>query len=79
LMVNLLGFESSANDYPSQREALAALPDASVHWYGKQGSNAGRKLGHITLLLSGASPQERALEAEQLLARVRSIWPLPGA
>lgn len=79
LMVNLLGFESSANDYPSQREALAALPDASVHWYGKQGSNAGRKLGHITLLLSGASPQERALEAEQLLARVRSIWPLPSA
>jgi hypothetical protein len=30
-------------------------------------------------LLSGASPQERALEAEQLLARVRSIWPLPSA
>ena len=79
LMVNLLGFENSANDYQSQREALAALPDASVHWYGKQGSNAGRKLGHITLLLSGASPQERALEAEQLLARVRSIWPLPSA
>ena len=79
LMVNLLGFESSDIDYKDQREALTALPDATVHWYGKQGSSPGRKLGHVTLLLQGVSPQERGMQAEQLLERVRRIWPLPPA
>ena len=77
LMVNLLGFESSEADYPTQRDALAALPDASVHWYGKQGSSPGRKLGHITLLLHGTTPEARGRQAEQLLEQVRRIWPLP--
>ncbi|MEB3327334.1 MAG: 5-(carboxyamino)imidazole ribonucleotide synthase [Synechococcus sp.] len=79
LMVNLLGLEGSATDYSSQREALADLPGAHVHWYGKQGSNAGRKLGHITMVLNGVDPKERSCEAEELLARVRRIWPLPAA
>ena len=79
LMVNLLGFESSEADYLPQRDALAALPDATVHWYGKQGSRPGRKLGHITLLLQGTTPRERGLQAEQLLEQVRQIWPLPPA
>jgi 5-(carboxyamino)imidazole ribonucleotide synthase len=77
LMVNLLGFESSEADYLPQRDALAALPEAHVHWYGKQGSCPGRKLGHITLLLQGATPEERGRQAEQLLEQVRGIWPLP--
>jgi 5-(carboxyamino)imidazole ribonucleotide synthase len=79
LMVNLLGFETSNGDYQEQRDALAALPDATVHWYGKQGSSPGRKLGHVTLLLQGATPEERQLQAEQLLERVRQVWPLPAA
>jgi 5-(carboxyamino)imidazole ribonucleotide synthase len=79
LMVNLLGFESSEADYLPQRDALAALPAATVHWYGKQGSRPGRKLGHITLLLQGTTPRERGLQAEQLLEQVRQIWPLPPA
>jgi 5-(carboxyamino)imidazole ribonucleotide synthase len=77
LMVNLLGFETSDSDYRDQRDALAALPEATVHWYGKQGSSPGRKLGHVTLLLRGVTPQERAEQAHQLLERVRRIWPLP--
>ena len=79
LMVNLLGFESSDADYQSQRDALAALPQATVHWYGKQGSSPGRKLGHVTLLLEGTTPQERDDQAQQLLEQVRLIWPLPPA
>ncbi|MCP9889534.1 5-(carboxyamino)imidazole ribonucleotide synthase [Cyanobium sp. Aljojuca 7D2] len=79
LMVNLLGFESSDADYQSQRDALAALPQATVHWYGKQGSSPGRKLGHVTLLLEGTTPQERDDQAQHLLEQVRLIWPLPPA
>ena len=78
LMVNLLGFESSEGDYQRQRDDLAALPQATVHWYGKQGSSPGRKLGHVTLLLSGITAAERAGQAEQLLEQVRTIWPLPA-
>jgi 5-(carboxyamino)imidazole ribonucleotide synthase len=79
LMVNLLGFESSDADYQEQRAALAALPEATVHWYGKQGSSPGRKLGHVTLLLAGETPQERERQAQERLEQVRSIWPLPPA
>lgn len=82
LMVNLLAFESRepsdpGSDYPQQREALAALPDAHLHWYGKQGAAPGRKLGHITLLLRECDPAARRREAMQRLEAVRRIWPLP--
>lgn len=77
LMVNLLGFQEGDADYRAQREALAALPAATVHWYGKQGPGLGRKLGHVTLLLQGAAAAERQHEAMERLAAVRAIWPLP--
>jgi 5-(carboxyamino)imidazole ribonucleotide synthase len=77
LMVNLLGFERSGSAYEAQRQALAALPQATLHWYGKQGSSLGRKLGHITLLLDGATAEERQRQAEQRLEQVRAIWPRP--
>ncbi len=48
-----------------------------MHWYEKGGSSPGRKLGHVTLLLQGATADERAVEAAQRLAEVRSLWPLP--
>jgi 5-(carboxyamino)imidazole ribonucleotide synthase len=82
LMVNLLGFEQrSAEDpgaaYEAQRQALAALPDAHLHWYGKAGASVGRKLGHVTLLLQQQDPAARRQEAMQRLEQVRQIWPLP--
>ena len=85
LMVNLLGFEERpATDpaadsaaYGEQRRALAALPEAQLHWYGKAGCSIGRKLGHITLLLRQHDPAARRQEAMERLAQVRQIWPLP--
>lgn len=77
LMVNLLGFECSDSDYREQRDALAAMPAAHLHWYGKGSSRPGRKLGHLTLLLQGASAEERWQEAQGRLMEVRQIWPLP--
>jgi len=79
LMVNLLGFETSEADYLPQRQDLALLPGARVHWYGKQGARPGRKLGHVTLVLEAAEPQARQAEAMARLEQVRAIWPLqPG-
>ena len=77
LMVNLLGYETSDSDYGAQRAALVALPDATVHWYGKGDARPGRKLGHITLLLPEAEPEERQRLAMERLDQVRALWPLP--
>ncbi|MFM7696912.1 MAG: 5-(carboxyamino)imidazole ribonucleotide synthase [Vulcanococcus sp.] len=84
LMVNLLGFEARDADhpeasYPQQRSALAALPGAHLHWYGKRGSSVGRKLGHVTVLLEQTDPQARRDEAMDRLEQIRRIWPLPPA
>jgi 5-(carboxyamino)imidazole ribonucleotide synthase len=51
VMANLLG-QSQAGDH---REALAAameVPGTFVHWYGKQESRPGRKMGHLNLVPS---------------------------
>jgi 5-(carboxyamino)imidazole ribonucleotide synthase len=70
---------SSSTAYAEQRQALAALPEAQLHWYGKAGSTIGRKLGHITLLLRQTDAAARRQEAMERLAQVRQIWPLPPA
>jgi 5-(carboxyamino)imidazole ribonucleotide synthase len=77
LMVNLLGFEHASDEYAERRGQLAALPGASVHWYGKRQAIPGRKLGHITLLLDAPSAEQRQALASKRLAAVRAIWPLP--
>lgn len=77
LMVNLLGFETSSAAYSERRQALAALPGGTLHWYGKPESSPGRKLGHVTVLLRESDPRKRAAEARARLADVRGIWPLP--
>jgi 5-(carboxyamino)imidazole ribonucleotide synthase len=80
LMVNLLGPEPPLDpgDEAQRLEALRALPGAHLHWYGKRPSAAGRKLGHLTLVLEAASHAERQLEKERRLEEVRRIWPLPS-
>jgi 5-(carboxyamino)imidazole ribonucleotide synthase len=71
IMVNLLGFESATNDYNSQRAALAAIPNAHVHWYGKTASRPGRKLGHVTVKLDGEDWRSCVQSA---IAQVTAIW-----
>jgi 5-(carboxyamino)imidazole ribonucleotide synthase len=79
LMVNLLaGSEPLAAAEQAERlQRLRMIPQASLHWYGKRGHRRGRKLGHLTIALQGATAAERQQQGEQCLALVRSIWPLP--
>lgn len=70
VMVNLLGYEYSQNDYFAKRQQLANMPNARVHWYGKSESRPGRKLGHVTVLLESANRSE----AEAIAHSVESIW-----
>jgi 5-(carboxyamino)imidazole ribonucleotide synthase len=78
LMVNLLGSDQGDAETAAAQAALAALPGASLHWYGKQGSALGRKLGHVTVLLQALEPGERDQEARQRLEQIRGIWPRPN-
>lgn len=70
VMVNLLGYETSHSDYQNQRQQLAAIPQAYVHWYGKTESRPGRKLGHVTVLLNN----HNQTEAQAIAQTVESIW-----
>lgn len=70
VMVNLLGYEYSQDDYLVKRQQLSQLPQAHVHWYGKTQSRPGRKLGHVTVLLD-----EGALDRGVACAQtIESIW-----
>ncbi|NET88478.1 MAG: 5-(carboxyamino)imidazole ribonucleotide synthase [Kamptonema sp. SIO1D9] len=77
VMVNLLGYEHSEEDYSEKRQKLAQIPQTKVHWYGKTESRPGRKMGHVTILVG-----DRGLSEEQALANnIEFIWygrsPLP--
>ena len=80
VMVNLLGYEQSVSDYMPQRRALAAIPHAHVHWYGKTESRPGRKLGHVTVLLDEAALlQDQAIANDSVMRsaiahQIESIW-----
>ncbi|MFN9644593.1 MAG: 5-(carboxyamino)imidazole ribonucleotide synthase [Cyanobacteriota bacterium] len=81
LMVNLLGYEAAdgeeaRQDHAQQRQALASLGGAVVHWYGKQ-PRPGRKLGHVTFVLEGATAEAREEERLRRLGEVRAVWPWP--
>ncbi|MFN6565382.1 MAG: 5-(carboxyamino)imidazole ribonucleotide synthase [Nostoc sp. ChiSLP01] len=70
VMVNLLGYENSNSDYQSQRQQIADIPQAHVHWYGKTQSRPGRKLGHVTVLLDNQSRKQAIAVAQT----IESIW-----
>ena len=77
VMVNLLGYEDTHSDYLAKRHQLSAIPHSHVHWYGKQESRIGRKLGHVTILV-GTDPQSERqdyrAQAENLAQQVAAIW-----
>ncbi|MEH2317016.1 5-(carboxyamino)imidazole ribonucleotide synthase [Nostoc sp.] len=78
VMVNLLGYENSHSDYQSQRQQIAKIPQAHVHWYGKTESRPGRKLGHVTVLLDHQNRESvtaYALGVGAAIAHtIESIW-----
>lgn len=69
VMVNLLGYENSYDDYQEKREKIANLPNTYVHWYGKTESRLGRKLGHVTRLM-----QDDKIEPQSIAKEIESIW-----
>ena len=70
VMVNLLGYEHSYHNYQDKLAEIATIPQAYIHWYGKKESRPGRKLGHVTVLLSEAERQF----GQQLSQKIESIW-----
>lgn len=70
VMVNLLGYEHSRNEYIVKRQQLSQIPRSHVHWYGKSESRPGRKLGHVTVLLDTWN-QTEALAIAQT---AESLW-----
>ncbi|NJL98970.1 MAG: 5-(carboxyamino)imidazole ribonucleotide synthase [Synechococcaceae cyanobacterium SM2_3_2] len=77
VMINLLGTDEGSTDrYAAQLEAIARIPNAHLHWYGKAESRLGRKLGHVTVLDPNGSPNQSLDELssrERLLALARPI------
>jgi 5-(carboxyamino)imidazole ribonucleotide synthase len=70
LMVNLLGYEYSQDDYLDKRQKLASLPRSFVHWYGKTESRPGRKLGHVTVLLDS----QQQFRVQAIANEIQSLW-----
>jgi len=69
-MVNLLGFTTVESDYGPERQQLAQIPNAYVHWYGKSQSHPGRKLGHVTVTLTTQEPDQ----IQTVLNQIEAIW-----
>ncbi|MEH2417263.1 5-(carboxyamino)imidazole ribonucleotide synthase [Nostoc sp.] len=78
VMVNLLGYENSHSDYQSQRQQIAEIPQAHLHWYGKTQSRPGRKLGHVTVLLDNQNIESGSAYGNGVGAAIahtiESIW-----
>ena len=71
VMINLLGYESATRDYQQQQQQLAAIPHATLHWYGKTQARPGRKLGHITIVSD--QPSDR-VDLAALNRQVDQAW-----
>ena len=78
VMINLLGYEHSRQNYLEKRQKLSEISCSHVHWYGKTNIRPGRKIGHVTVLLekneitsSSKIRQQHLLEIAQ---KVESIW-----
>jgi 5-(carboxyamino)imidazole ribonucleotide synthase len=77
LMVNLLGLGADQAEPLEERlSKLRSIEGLHLHWYGKN-EIPGRKVGHVTTLLNGCTADERAERGQQMLQRIREIWPLP--
>jgi 5-(carboxyamino)imidazole ribonucleotide synthase len=74
VMVNLLGFEHSHNNYQEKRAKISSLENTHLHWYNKIESRPGRKLGHVTVLFDVKSGENTHQKAEKIAKNIESIW-----
>ncbi|KYC37470.1 5-(carboxyamino)imidazole ribonucleotide synthase [Scytonema hofmannii PCC 7110] len=70
VMINLLGYENAQSDYLDKRQQIEQIPQSHVHWYGKNESRPGRKLGHVTVLLDSQN-RDRTMA---IARNIESIW-----
>ena len=79
LMINLLGLKKN---FPLALEKrikfLSQINGSNLHWYGKTKEIIGRKMAHITFLLNEKNHLKRIKESEEILTKVREIWPSPN-
>ncbi len=79
LMINLLGLRTN---YPLSIEKrikmLSKINGSNLHWYGKSKEIYGRKMAHLTFLLKGDNHAKRVRESQEILTKVRDIWPSPN-
>jgi len=71
IMLNVLGEAEGADGAEkADRLARAALgvPGANLHWYGKEGVQKQRKIGHITIVAKDLPTARRRLRAVQAVA-----------
>ena len=55
----------------SSRSTKERIQDIfNVHWYGKEESRVGRKLGHVTVCLAVAD----ALKMDTIVREIEGIW-----
>lgn len=77
-MVNVLGAPSGTlEDTLKSANAAMSMPSAVVHWYGKVGCRASRKMGHINLTGSSQSDLDANL-SELLDMEGIPVYLLPG-
>ena len=75
-MVNLLGLQKDHCIPLAERiSQIKKLDGAYFHWYDKSKETQGRKMGHVTFLLSEKTSNSRREEAFKKLEIIRMIWP----
>ena len=79
LMINLLGLNKKFPLSIKKRlELLSQIRGSNLHWYGKSKESVGRKMAHITFLLSEDNQSKRFEKSKEILNKVREIWPSPN-
>jgi len=79
LMINLLGLKKKFPLSIDKRiELLSQIEGSNLHWYGKSKEIVGRKMAHITFLLYENNHLKRAEKSNEILTKVREIWPSPN-